>query len=74
MLYLHPEDKTKEHTYIVVNTPEEKDDALDKGYKVNPHIPGTEEQFEENSPVAEIESPETETTEASGDAVHTEEN
>lgn len=48
MLYAHPVDKTKEHKTLVVNSPEEKDDALAKGYKVEPHIPASEEdQFEE---------------------------
>lgn len=43
MLYLHPVDKTKEHKFIVVDTPEEKDSALEQGYRLEPHIPAVTE-------------------------------
>lgn len=52
MLYLHPEDKTKEHTYIVVNNEEEKDAALAKGYVIEPHNPVTGDELPTEAVVA----------------------
>jgi hypothetical protein len=50
-LYLHPFDKTKEHKFILVNSPEEQDAAIEKGYKVEPHVPvaAPEDSFEETA-------------------------
>lgn len=67
MVYLHPVDKTKEHSFLVVNSEEEKDVAIDKGYNLDPHIPAVppEDGFE-GTPVthdevaAEVEAPATE--------------
>ena len=39
MVYLHPKDKTKEHRTKIVNTPEEKEAAIEQGWRVQPHIP-----------------------------------
>ena len=39
MVYLHPVDKTKEHKFIVVNSPAELDEAAKGGYKIEPHVP-----------------------------------
>jgi len=39
MVYLHPKDKTKEHRYKAVNTPEEFEAAEKQGWKTKPHIP-----------------------------------
>jgi len=39
MLYLHPEDKTKEQTQIVVANEDEEKAAAAKSYQVKPHLP-----------------------------------
>jgi len=46
MLYAHPVDKTQEHKTLIVNTPEEKDAAIGNGWKEEPHIPVSPEEYE----------------------------
>lgn len=62
MIYLHPKDKTKEHRYQVVNTPEEFDAAEKRGYKTTPHIPQAviedlSVDFEAEAPIEEKRGP-----------------
>ena len=38
MLFLHPKDKAKEHLTKIVNSIEERDEALAQGWRVTPHI------------------------------------
>lgn len=44
MLYKHPEDKTQEHKFVVVNNEDEHKQAEGNGYQIDPHVPETEEQ------------------------------
>jgi hypothetical protein len=46
MLYAHPVDKTQEHKTIIVNSPEEKAAAISNGYKEEPHVPVSPEEYE----------------------------
>ena len=39
MVYLHPKDKTKEHRTMIVRSQPELEDAQEKGWKTNPHVP-----------------------------------
>jgi len=44
-IYLHPKDKTKEHLPKVVKNKQEEDEHLQKGYKLEAHIPVSENPF-----------------------------
>jgi len=46
VVYLHPEDKTEEHKYKIVGSPEEEDAAKSEGYVNEPHIPEPKEEDE----------------------------
>lgn len=39
MVYLHPVDVTKGHTFAVVDNQEEQDAKLSEGYSREPHVP-----------------------------------
>ena len=39
MLYLHPKDKSKEHRTTVVQSAEEMNEAMDIGWRKEPHVP-----------------------------------
>jgi hypothetical protein len=47
MVYKHPEDKKREHIYVVVNSDEERDKAFGNGYEEKPHVPQIDE-FDKN--------------------------
>lgn len=55
MVYLHPKDKTKEHRFKIVETPDELDAAEKQGWKTQPHIPT--EVIEDLSVDFEAETP-----------------
>lgn len=43
MLYKHPADPKKEHTFITVNNCDEQDEAIGNGYQEKPHVPVVED-------------------------------
>lgn len=44
-IYLHPKDKTKEHLPKVVNNKQEEEEHLQRGYRLEAHIPVAEYPF-----------------------------
>ena len=39
MVYLHPEEKNGDHTFVIVHNEEEKKAALKQGYQLDAHVP-----------------------------------
>ena len=46
MVYKHPEDKSKEHTFVIVNNCDEQDKAFAKGFQIEPYVPETDKQMD----------------------------